>query len=102
MATRAEKDACDLLDADHRAVVVLHLRLALFPHTLALCLHCTSTACDERRVELGTDPIAQVFPNLIPQVNLFDALHRDKTVLSQKKRLKFFWLVFIAIFVWEV
>ena len=46
-------------------------------------------------------PTYIVFPSLIPTVNLFDALHRDKTVLSQQKRLRFFWIVFIAIFVWE-
>lgn len=38
-------------------------------------------------------PTYIVFPNLVPTVNLFDALHRDKTVLSQKKRLRFFWIV---------
>lgn len=46
-------------------------------------------------------PTYIVFPNIVPTVNLFDALHRDKTALSQKKRLRFFWIVFIAIFVWE-
>lgn len=37
----------------------------------------------------------------MPTVNLFDALHRDPDAASQKKRLRFFWYVFIAIFVWE-
>ncbi|GAA5984472.1 hypothetical protein JCM11641_006993 [Rhodosporidiobolus odoratus] len=46
-------------------------------------------------------PTYIVYPNLIPTVNLFDALHRDKNVLNQKKRLRFFWIVFIAIFVWQ-
>lgn len=46
-------------------------------------------------------PTYIVFPNLVPTVNLFDALHRDVNAASQKKRLRFFWYVFIAIFVWE-
>lgn len=46
-------------------------------------------------------PTYIVFPNLVPTVNLFDALHRDKSVLSQKKRLRFFWIVFVAVFCWE-
>ncbi|BGP34737.1 hypothetical protein JCM10296v2_006559 [Rhodotorula toruloides] len=39
-------------------------------------------------------PTYIVYPNLVPTVNLFDALHRDKNVAAQKKRLKFFWIVF--------
>ncbi|GAA5835259.1 hypothetical protein JCM11251_006662 [Rhodosporidiobolus azoricus] len=46
-------------------------------------------------------PTYIVYPNLVPTVNLFDALHRDKNVLNQKKRLRFFWIVFITIFVWQ-
>ncbi|KAM0748112.1 peptide transporter MTD1 [Meredithblackwellia eburnea MCA 4105] len=46
-------------------------------------------------------PTYIVFPNLVPTVNLFDVLHRDKDVNAQKKRLRFFWLIFIIIFVWE-
>ncbi|THG93602.1 hypothetical protein EW026_g7677 [Hermanssonia centrifuga] len=38
---------------------------------------------------------------LVPTVQLFDALHRGKSVVLQKKRLRFFWAIFIAIFVWE-
>ncbi|KAJ7270568.1 peptide transporter MTD1 [Mycena rebaudengoi] len=34
-------------------------------------------------------------------VQLFDALHRGKKIFLQKKPVKFFWLCFIAIFVWE-
>ncbi|PRQ72021.1 hypothetical protein AAT19DRAFT_9360 [Rhodotorula toruloides] len=47
-------------------------------------------------------PTYIVYPNLVPTVNLFDALHRDKNVAAQKKRLKFFWIVFAVIFVWEI
>jgi hypothetical protein len=43
-------------------------------------------------------PTYIVYPNLVPTVNLFDALHRDKNVQNQKKRLRFFWIVFGAIF----
>lgn len=46
-------------------------------------------------------PTYIVFPNLLPTVQLFDALHRGKKIFLQKKRVKFFWIVFIAIFVWE-
>ncbi|KAF9494717.1 OPT oligopeptide transporter [Pleurotus eryngii] len=46
-------------------------------------------------------PTYMVFPNLIPTVQLFDALHRGKKLFLQKKRVRFFWSVFIGIFVWE-
>ncbi|KAJ7254207.1 peptide transporter MTD1 [Mycena rebaudengoi] len=46
-------------------------------------------------------PTYMVFPNLLPTVQLFDALHRGKRIFLQKKRVKFFWSCFIAIFVWE-
>ncbi|KAG2006353.1 peptide transporter MTD1 [Coprinopsis cinerea AmutBmut pab1-1] len=46
-------------------------------------------------------PTYIVFPNLLPTVQLFDALHRGKKIFLQKKRVKFFWSVFAGIFVWE-
>ncbi|KAF9039845.1 peptide transporter MTD1 [Panaeolus papilionaceus] len=46
-------------------------------------------------------PTYVVFPNLLPIVQLFDALHRGKKIFMQKKRVRFFWFVFIGIFVWE-
>lgn len=46
-------------------------------------------------------PTYIVFPNLLPTVQLFDALHRGKKIFAQKKRVKFFWSIFIGIFVWE-
>lgn len=46
-------------------------------------------------------PTYMVFPNLLPTVQLFDALHRGKGIFLQKKRVKFFWSVFIGIFIWE-
>lgn len=46
-------------------------------------------------------PTYIVYPNLIPTVNLFDALHRDKDVGAQKKRLRLFWIVFVCIMCWE-
>ncbi|KAK4052815.1 hypothetical protein OIV83_002102 [Microbotryomycetes sp. JL201] len=46
-------------------------------------------------------PTLIVFPNLVPVVNLFDVLHRDMDASAQKKRFRFFWIVFAAIFVWE-
>jgi OPT oligopeptide transporter protein len=43
-----------------------------------------------------------VYPQLLPQVQLFDALHRgQEAIMQKKKRLKFFWIIFVAIFVWE-
>ena len=46
-------------------------------------------------------PTFAVYPHIIPPVQLFDALHRGKAAGLQKKRLRFFWLIFVAIFVWE-
>ncbi|KAF8992748.1 oligopeptide transporter [Cyathus striatus] len=46
-------------------------------------------------------PTFAVYPQLMPTVQLFDALHRGQDAIMQKKRLKFFWVVFIGIFVWE-
>ncbi|KIK05428.1 hypothetical protein K443DRAFT_641227 [Laccaria amethystina LaAM-08-1] len=46
-------------------------------------------------------PTFAVYPQLMPMAQLFDALHRGKEAVMQKKRLKFFWSIFVAIFVWE-
>ncbi|KAF8878897.1 oligopeptide transporter [Gymnopilus junonius] len=46
-------------------------------------------------------PTFAVYPQLIPSVQLFDALHRGKEAVMQKKRLNFFWIIFVGIFVWE-
>lgn len=46
-------------------------------------------------------PTFAVYPQLMPTVQLFDTLHRGHDAVMQKKRLKFFWGIFIAIFVWE-
>ncbi|KAH8101838.1 peptide transporter MTD1 [Cristinia sonorae] len=46
-------------------------------------------------------PTYIVFPNLLPTVQLFDALHRGKKIFLQKKRVKFFWACFVGVFVWE-
>ncbi|THG98062.1 hypothetical protein EW145_g7487 [Phellinidium pouzarii] len=46
-------------------------------------------------------PTYVVYPGLLPTVQLFDALHRGKGIFQQKKRVTFFWSVFLAIFVWE-
>ncbi|KAL8280305.1 hypothetical protein RQP46_007222 [Phenoliferia psychrophenolica] len=45
-------------------------------------------------------PTYIIFPNLIPTVNLFDVLHRSENS-ENAKRLRFFWIVFAAIFCWE-
>ncbi|KAJ7161721.1 OPT oligopeptide transporter protein-domain-containing protein, partial [Mycena filopes] len=48
-------------------------------------------------------PTYMVLPSLLPTVTvqLFDALHRGKKIFLQRKRVLFFWSVFIGIFVWE-
>jgi hypothetical protein len=46
-------------------------------------------------------PTYIIFPNLLPTVQLFDALHRGKKIMLQKKRVKFFWVFFLFIFIWE-
>ncbi|KAF4609517.1 hypothetical protein D9613_012220 [Agrocybe pediades] len=46
-------------------------------------------------------PTFALYPQLIPSVQLFDALHRGQEAVMQKKRLKFFWIIFVIIFVWE-
>ncbi|GAA6017890.1 hypothetical protein JCM10207_003489 [Rhodosporidiobolus poonsookiae] len=46
-------------------------------------------------------PTYSIFPNLIPNVQLFDVLHRDKDISAQRKRAKFFFIVGFAIFAWE-
>lgn len=46
-------------------------------------------------------PTFAVYPQVVPTVQLFDTLHRGKNALLQRRRLRFFWALFIAIFVWE-
>ncbi|KAF9262064.1 OPT oligopeptide transporter [Marasmius fiardii PR-910] len=46
-------------------------------------------------------PTYMVFPNVIPTVQMFDVLHRGQENILQKKRIKFFWALFIGIFIWE-
>jgi len=46
-------------------------------------------------------PTWAVYPFLMPQVQLFDAMHRGKGIFLQRKRVVFFWGTLIAIFVWE-
>ncbi|KAJ6465562.1 OPT oligopeptide transporter [Mycena vitilis] len=46
-------------------------------------------------------PTFAVYPQVMPTVQLFEALHRGEGILSQSKRKNFFWYIFIGIFVWE-
>ncbi|KAJ6503361.1 OPT oligopeptide transporter [Mycena vitilis] len=46
-------------------------------------------------------PTYCVFPNLIPTIQMFDVLFRNQDSILQRKRIKFFWVLFIGIFVWE-
>lgn len=48
-----------------------------------------------------TDQTLCSYPFLMPQVQLFDAMHRGKGIFLQRKRVVFFWGTLIAIFVWE-
>ncbi|KAF5368291.1 hypothetical protein D9757_010530 [Collybiopsis confluens] len=46
-------------------------------------------------------PTFAMYPQIMPQVQLYDTLHRGQEAVMQKKRMKFFWIMFIGIFVWE-
>ncbi|KAF8526881.1 OPT oligopeptide transporter [Hysterangium stoloniferum] len=46
-------------------------------------------------------PTAMLYPQNLIYVNLFDVLHRSKGELLQGKRLRFFWIVVGAVFVYE-
>ncbi|KAF5349059.1 hypothetical protein D9757_012189 [Collybiopsis confluens] len=46
-------------------------------------------------------PTSMVFPNLMPTIQMFDVLHRGHNNKLQKKRVKFFWTLFIVIFFWQ-
>ncbi|KAI0797406.1 OPT oligopeptide transporter [Irpex lacteus] len=46
-------------------------------------------------------PTFAIYPQLVPTVQLFDTLHRGQHALLQKKRMRFFWITLITIFVWE-
>lgn len=42
-------------------------------------------------------PTYIVFPNVMPAVQMFDVLHRSTDNFLQKKRIKFFWVLFVGI-----
>ncbi|EKM57186.1 uncharacterized protein PHACADRAFT_254776 [Phanerochaete carnosa HHB-10118-sp] len=46
-------------------------------------------------------PTFAIYPMLVPTVQLFDTLHRGKSAILQKKRMTFFWITCLVIFVWE-
>ncbi|KAI0762192.1 OPT oligopeptide transporter protein-domain-containing protein [Trametes elegans] len=46
-------------------------------------------------------PTWAVYPFLMPQVQLFDAMHRGNGIFLQRKRRIFFWSALVGIFVWE-
>ncbi|KAJ7631067.1 OPT oligopeptide transporter [Roridomyces roridus] len=46
-------------------------------------------------------PTYCVFPNLIPTIQMFDVLFRNQDSILQRKRVKFFWVLFVGIFIWE-
>ncbi|KAJ7786495.1 OPT oligopeptide transporter [Mycena metata] len=46
-------------------------------------------------------PTYCVFPNLMPTIQMFDVLFRNQDNILQRKRVKFFWVLFVGIFVWE-
>lgn len=46
-------------------------------------------------------PTVMLYPQNLITVNLFDVLHRSKGELLQGKRLRFFWLVVGAVFIYE-
>ncbi|KAJ7098484.1 OPT oligopeptide transporter [Mycena belliarum] len=46
-------------------------------------------------------PTFAVYPQVMPTVQLFEALHRGEGMMSQAKRKRFFWAVLLGAFVWE-
>ncbi|KAJ6519993.1 OPT oligopeptide transporter [Mycena sanguinolenta] len=49
-------------------------------------------------------PTYCVFPNLMPTIQMqyrFDVLFRNQDNILQRKRINFFWVLFVGIFVWE-
>ncbi|GJJ13070.1 hypothetical protein Clacol_007319 [Clathrus columnatus] len=46
-------------------------------------------------------PTVMLYPQNLITVNLFDVLHRSKGELLQGKRLRFFWIVVGAVFIYE-
>ena len=40
-------------------------------------------------------PTFAVYPQLVPTVQLFDTLHRGKSAMLQKKRMRFFWAMYV-------
>lgn len=46
-------------------------------------------------------PSYALWPNVLPTVQLFQLLHKDQDFIGQRKRMKFFAVVFVAVFVWE-
>lgn len=74
--------------------------------TRAFCPSMKSSSAEPGCADLlshlpGVFPTWIVYPNLLPTVQLFDALHRQPDAAAQKKRLKLFWIVFAVIFCWE-
>jgi len=45
-------------------------------------------------------PTKMVWPGLLPMNTLLETLHRDRG--ETRHRLRFFWLILVAIFIWEV
>ncbi len=41
-------------------------------------------------------PTFIVFPNLIPTIQMFEVLHNNTDNFLQKKRIKFFWILFVG------
>ncbi|KAJ7751318.1 OPT oligopeptide transporter [Mycena maculata] len=46
-------------------------------------------------------PTYCVFPNLMPTIQMFDVMFRGQENILQRKRIKFFWVLFVGIFIWE-
>ncbi|KAJ7606213.1 OPT oligopeptide transporter [Roridomyces roridus] len=46
-------------------------------------------------------PTYAVYPQTMPTIQLFEALHKGEGMMAQKKRRNFFWGLLVAIFVWE-
>ncbi|KAJ3739221.1 OPT oligopeptide transporter protein-domain-containing protein [Lentinula detonsa] len=47
-------------------------------------------------------PSKMLYPAAVPLVSMFDTLYKDHHTGTNKKKFKLFWIVFFAIFVWEI
>jgi OPT family oligopeptide transporter len=47
-------------------------------------------------------PSKMLYPTMVPLVSMYDTLYKDHNTGANRKKFKVFWIVFFAIFIWEV